>query len=118
LIIDNEHLMLTAMQTQLQEWGCHVLGAADEHGLKQALADQIFTPALIISDYHLDNDQNGVDLVQEAMSQYGWNSPCIICSADPSEQVRAHTSSANFSFMRKPIKPLALKKMMRQLLAQ
>lgn len=117
LIIDNEHLMLTAMQTQLQEWGCRVLSAADEHGLKQALADQIFTPALIISDYHLDNDQNGVDLMQEAMSQYGWNSPCIICSADPSEQVRAHTSSANFNFMRKPIKPLALKKMMRQLLA-
>jgi signal transduction histidine kinase len=117
LLIDNEALMLKALQSQLKEWGCHVIAVKNEKCLKEALMGQDFTPALVISDYHLDDEKNGVDLVQQALSKYDWQTPCIICSADPSEQVREHTSSANFSFMRKPIKALALKKLMRQLLS-
>ena len=116
VLIDNEPLMLTAMKTQLKEWGCQVIAAEDEAALTSALAKRSFTPSLIISDYHLDDDKNGVDLVLKSQKQYVWQAPVIICSADPSEQVREHTSSAKFNFMRKPIKALALKKLMRQLL--
>jgi signal transduction histidine kinase/Na+/proline symporter/CheY-like chemotaxis protein len=118
VLIDNESLMLTAMQAQLQEWGCRVMAVKDDSSLSAALSEQEMTPAIIISDYHLDNEQNGVDLVSKTMAKYAWQAPVIICSADPSEQVREHTSNAKFSFMRKPIKALALKKLMRQLLSQ
>ena len=117
VLIDNESLMLKAMQTQLEEWGCNVLAVKDEANLHDALAIQNFVPAMIISDYHLDDDKNGVDLVLQNTEQYTWQAPVIICSADPSEQVREHTSNAKFYFMRKPIKALALKKLMRQLLS-
>ncbi|TPH14594.1 PAS domain-containing hybrid sensor histidine kinase/response regulator [Litorilituus lipolyticus] len=120
LLIDNEELMLTAMKTQLLDWGSDVLTAKDESSLNKALATEgsfrDFIPALIISDYHLDHDKNGVDLVQKTLAANQWHAPCIICSADPSEEVREHTSKANFFFMRKPIKALALKKLMRQVL--
>jgi signal transduction histidine kinase/CheY-like chemotaxis protein len=117
LLIDNEALMLKALLSQLNEWGCNVIAVKNENSLQEALVEKDFKPALIISDYHLDDDKNGVDLVQQALTTYRWKAPCIICSADPSEQVREHTSSADFSFMRKPIKALALKKLMRQLLS-
>ncbi|MCW8831787.1 MAG: hybrid sensor histidine kinase/response regulator, partial [Colwellia sp.] len=117
VLIDNEPLMLTAMQTQLQEWGCQVLAVNDEPALTAALTQQAFAPTIIISDYHLDDGKNGVDLVQQNLSRYAWQAPVIICSADPSEQVREHTSHAKFYFMRKPIKALALKKLIRQLLS-
>jgi signal transduction histidine kinase/CheY-like chemotaxis protein len=116
LLIDNEALMLKAIKSQLEEWGCKVLAAKDEESLAAALAKQDFSPAIIISDYHLDNDKNGVELIQSTLSNMAWHAPCIICSADPSEQVREHTNSAQFYFMRKPIKALALKKLMKQLL--
>ena len=116
VLIDNESLMLTAMQAQLQEWGCRVVAVKDEASLTNALAKQYITPAIIISDYHLDDEKNGVDLVQKNITEYAWQAPVIICSADPSEQVREHTSNAKFYFMRKPIKALALKKLIRQLL--
>jgi len=118
LLIDNETLMLTAMQSQLSEWQCQVITATDKNSLNNALSNtqSQYTPALIISDYHLDNDKNGVDLVVNTIEKLQWQCPVIICSADPSEQVRAHTSAAQFNFMRKPIKALALKKLMRQLL--
>ncbi|MDX2368568.1 MAG: ATP-binding protein, partial [Colwellia sp.] len=116
LLVDNEAIMLKAIQSQLQEWGCNVLAVKDEKSLTSSLAEQDFTPTIIISDYHLDNDENGVDLIQKTLSNQAWQVPCIICSADPSEQVREHTNSAQFYFMRKPIKALALKKLMKQLL--
>ena len=116
LLIDNEAIILKAIQSQLQEWGCHVLAAKDEQSLISLLKEEAFSPKIIISDYHLDNDQNGVDLIQKTLAKKAWQVPCIICSADPSEQVREHTNSAKFYFMRKPIKALALKKLMKQLL--
>jgi PAS domain S-box-containing protein len=116
LLVDNEALILKAIQSQLQEWGCNVLAVNDEKSLLTTLAEQDFTPTIIISDYHLDNDENGVDLIQKTLANQAWKAPCIICSADPSEEVREHTNSAQFYFMRKPIKALALKKLMKQLL--
>jgi len=118
VLIDNESLMLTAMQAQLQEWGCQVIAVKDSESLSAAFDNDRMTPTMIISDYHLDNEQNGVDVVSESIKKYSWQVPVIICSADPSEQVRERTSNAKFSFMRKPIKALALKKLMRQLLSQ
>ena len=116
LVVDNDAIMLKAIQAQLEEWGCRILAAKDESTLASLLLKHDFTPKIIISDYHLDNDENGVDLIQKALSKQVWKAPCIICSADPSEQVREHTNSAQFYFMRKPIKALALKKLMKQLL--
>jgi len=116
LLVDNETMILKAIQSQLQEWGCHVLAVKNEHSLTSLLKEKDFTPRIIISDYHLDNDENGVDLIQRTLSKQAWQVPCIICSADPSEQVREHTNSAQFYFMRKPIKALALKKLMKQIL--
>lgn len=119
VLIDNDDLMLTALKSHLEEWGCQVIAEKDENSLKEALLqNQTFIPKLIVSDYHLDDDKNGVDLVKTMLLHQGWVTPCIICSADPSEQVREHTSNEQFFFMRKPIKALALKKLMRQLLSK
>lgn len=116
LVIDNDHLMLTAIASQLEDWGCAVITAKDQLNLETQLNNIDKVPALIIADYHLDNDENGVDLLLTIFEKYKWKVPSVICSADPSEQVRQHTSDANFLFLRKPVKALALKRTIRQLL--
>jgi len=116
LVIDNEQLVLTAMTEQLQQWGCDVIPATNESELEQYLRNNKVSPQLIVADYHLDNDENGVDLVNKLKSQHGWHSPCVICSADPSESVRQHTSDNGFHFLRKPVKALALKRIIKQLI--
>ena len=117
LLIDNDELMLTAMASQLIDWGCRVVTAHDQRSCQLALADGKTLPNIIIADYHLDYGQNGVDLVVAMITTQQWRLPAIICSADPSESVRQHTSDAEFLFLRKPVKSLALKRMMRQLLS-
>jgi len=116
LLIDNDQLMLTAMASQLSDWGCCVLTAYDQPSCQQTLANGEIIPNIIIADYHLEHGTNGVDLVRAMLRAQKWQLPVIICSADPSESVRQHTSDAAFLFLRKPVKSLALKRMMGQLL--
>ncbi|GGQ08034.1 hybrid sensor histidine kinase/response regulator [Shewanella litoralis] len=117
LVIDNDDLMLKAISSLLSGWGCLVITAKDQPSAIQQLMTQP-TPKLIIADYHLEDDKNGVDLVQYLLANHvnDSNKPtCVICSADPSEAVRQHTSSAQFSFVRKPLKAIALKRIIKQL---
>ncbi len=116
LVIDNDALMLTAISSQLLEWGCMVYTAKDQASLAKVVSNMQQPACFIIADYHLDNDSNGVDLVTHLLLKEQWQSPCVICSADPSEQVRQHTSDANFLFLRKPVKALALKRLIRQMI--
>ncbi|WP_418358167.1 PAS-domain containing protein [Shewanella basaltis] len=117
LVIDNDDLMLKAISSLLSGWGCLVITAKDQPSAIQQLMTQP-TPKLIIADYHLEDNKNGVDLVQYLLANHfnDNNKPtCVICSADPSESVRQHTSSAQFSFVRKPLKAIALKRIIKQL---
>lgn len=114
LVIDNDNLMLTAIASQLCDWGFTVMTAKDKASAEHEVISG--TPSLIIADYHLDNHCNGVDVARQLQSENSWQLPCIICSADPSEQVRQHTSEASYLFLRKPVKALALKRMIKQLL--
>ncbi|GGB52333.1 hybrid sensor histidine kinase/response regulator [Shewanella inventionis] len=117
LVIDNDDLMLKAISSLLSGWGCQVITAKDQSSAIQQLIVHP-QPKLIIADYHLEDDKNGVDLVEYILANHlnDNNKPtCIICSADPSESVRQHTSSAQFSFVRKPLKAIALKRIIKQL---
>lgn len=116
LLIDNDELMLTAMTKQLLDWGCQVLTAYDQDSCEQSLTKTGLKPDIIIADYHLDYGNNGVELLRSLLTTRNWQLPTIICSADPSESVRQHTSDAQCLFLRKPIKSLALKRIMKQLL--
>lgn len=115
LVIDNDSLVLKAMQSLLENWGFMVKVASNRMDIERQVSNQVH-PTLIIADYHLDNDENGVDLVQALLIEKHWKIPCIINSADPSEQVRQHTTDAQFAFVRKPIKAIALKRLIRKLL--
>lgn len=116
LLLDNDPLMLTALSSQLQEWGCEVITAKTPEDLNSQLDECDTLPDMIIADYHLDDGQNGVDAVSDLLAAKHWQIPCVICSADPSEPVRQHTSDADFHFLRKPVKSLALKRLIKQLL--
>ncbi len=118
LVIDNDPLVLKAMHSLLDNWGFMVLLANNEHSIKQLFAGNNKTPNLIIADYHLDDNVNGVDLVQQLLINKQWSLPCIVNSADPSEQVRQHTSDAQFYFIRKPIKSIALRRLIRKLISR
>ncbi|WDE03747.1 PAS-domain containing protein [Thalassomonas viridans] len=118
LIIDNDPRVLQAMLSLLESWDYQVIAVEDKNQLEQVLSEssgRAVSPVLVIADYHLSEGDNGVDLIQELLARRRWPVSCIINSADPGEAVRAHVIEAGYRFIRKPIKAMALRRLIKEL---
>jgi signal transduction histidine kinase/CheY-like chemotaxis protein len=108
LTIDNEEKILSGMQSLLAKWHHNVIIATCLAEAKaNTSVDNI--PDVILADYHLDNEHSGIDVVQSLFEYWGKTVPCIVISADQTEQVKAQSKALDFLFMQKPIKPLTLR---------
>ncbi len=116
LCIDNEPAILEAMRAVLSGWGCEVLVATGRQEALDSLA--IRTPQVILADYQLEHDDNGLQVLEElgariaAMTTDASRPPAImpvVITASNSAELRATVRERGFHFLRKPLKPAALR---------
>lgn len=74
----------------------------------QSLQDE-WLPDVIFSDYRLDNDRTGLEVLQQCRLRLGDNFEGIIISADRTEEMLSGIKSNGFGFIAKPVKPLKLR---------
>ncbi len=109
LVLDNDAVVCEAMRDLLEGWGWRVHLARSLAAARVALAGEQVD--LLLLDYHLDGDQTGVD----AWRALGVQAPAIVITADRSEAVRAAVEASGLLLLHKPLKPLALRSLMRRL---
>jgi signal transduction histidine kinase len=112
LVVDNDPEVLRGMQALLQGWGCRVLTAATP-GEAESLALHE-EPQLWLLDFHLDENAVGLDVLAR-LRALGQQRPCIFITADQGEPVRTAIQVAGAHVLHKPLKPLALRSLMRRL---
>ncbi len=115
LCIDNEVEILHGMEALLSGWGCQVHTAIDYLDAQGQL-DQDNSIDFILADYHLAPDKNGVDLVTNLKRRYGAHLQAIIITADRSPEIENKVSNCKFGLLQKPVKPAALRSLMRNML--
>jgi PAS domain S-box-containing protein len=108
LVLDDDHRIRKAMVRLLESWGYQVLSAED-----RATACQLASVAperidLVIADYRLACDCNGVEAVRDLQRLVGRPLPVLIVTADfgPTEMLTIF--GADFPALRKPVSPAAL----------
>lgn len=110
-VIDNDIEVLTAMEALLTSWECEVFSC-------QRL-DQIqnipFEPQIMLADYQLDNDESGIDAMLLLQSRFKKPIPGVLITADPREATEDQAKSLGFYFLRKPLKPAALRALIRRM---
>src|SRR5690606_33763774 len=101
LVVDNDAAVLRAMEDPLQGWGFSVLAArgADE---AQGLLEQGLAPAALIVDHHLDDGDTGLQLYRRLASRLA-DAPCVVITADHSEQVRRAVQQSSAWLLHKPL---------------
>ncbi|SDK64463.1 hybrid sensor histidine kinase/response regulator [Microbulbifer yueqingensis] len=104
LCVDNEPAILEAMQALLGGWGCRLECAL---GREEALATPC--PDLLLMDFHLDDDRDGMELARELMQRWGAEVPCVIISAENTDTVKASALACGWQFLQKPLRPAALR---------
>ncbi|WP_413700125.1 response regulator [Psychromonas sp. KJ10-10] len=112
LLIDDDKSILSALSMLLENWGYVVHCAESSEQAIKALEKQQF--ALIISDYRLPGAKNGLDLIKIAQQKQDIESVLLTGEVDPDKLQEGEFE--HYKVLHKPIKPAALRILIRQLL--
>ena len=122
LCIDNEHTILEGMHGLLSKWGAQPFVANNmETALEESRGLQANgggLPAILIVDYHLDDDVTGIEVIRELRALWATRVPAIIVTADHSQSVRDEIRDSGEAILHKPIKPAALRALLSRMLTR
>ena len=118
MCIDNDPDVLSGMVELLSAWGCNVL-AADSYDQAIALYDDHKSDIeILLVDYQLDYDFNGIALIAQLRKLSRNYVPAILITATTDSDLEEKTLAADIGFMRKLVKPAALRAMMSAMLTK
>lgn len=108
-VIDNDPAICQGMKTLLEGWDCHVVTAISADALAAKVDVANARVDLILADYHLDNDENGVDAVAFINNQRRRPAPVLMITANYTNELKQHIRELGYLLMNKPVKPLKLR---------
>ncbi|WP_317850343.1 hybrid sensor histidine kinase/response regulator NahK/ErcS' [Pseudomonas sp. GL-R-26] len=115
-VLDNDATICAGMRTLLEGWGCRVVTALSEEDLARQVDNYHAEADLLIADYHLDNDQNGVDAVARINARRASPIPAMMITANYSNELKLQIRELGHTLMHKPVRPMKLKTAMSYLL--
>lgn len=118
LVIDDEIQVLQSMRHMLEGWDCQVLLAESARGALKELALSNRVPDIIISDYRLADDLNGVDAVAAVRESVDALIPAILVTGDTSPERLKEVADTGLDLLHKPVRPYELNQMMQTLCKQ
>ena len=112
--VDDEENNIHALGTLMENWGCK-LSSANNAASAESYAAKNTAPDVVLMDYQLSSDVNGIQLADTLREQ--WNDvPVCIVSAAPDEDLSIRVTSHGYDFLRKPIKPGKLRALLERYL--
>ena len=112
--VDDDENNIHALSTLMDNWGCTFTSATSrESSLKYASNHD--APDVILMDYQLGPESNGIQLADELLG-YWRTIPVCIVSAAPDEDLSTRVTGHGFDFLRKPIKPGKLRALLERYL--
>jgi two-component system, sensor histidine kinase len=118
VVIDDEQDIRFAMQSILEQWGCHALTAGSHQEAIEQLSRHLRAPDLLISDYRLRDNQTGVmaiDAVRRALEE---DIPAIVITGDIAAEDLRQVTGLGLPLAHKPISAQHLKILILDTLAQ
>ncbi|NQZ08282.1 MAG: response regulator [Algicola sp.] len=107
VILEDDIKVLNALKRQLDVWGFDTVTATDSGSLTSQL-DLAQQPCLILSDYRLANDDNGIEVIGLIRRLYSAQIPAIITTGERHADTLAHIEQFDCVLCHKPIKPSEL----------
>jgi Na+/proline symporter/signal transduction histidine kinase/CheY-like chemotaxis protein len=101
--VDDEENNIHALAMLMRNWGCELHSATSfDDAVLYAKAHN--APDVILMDYQLAPDVNGIQLAEELNNIWGEIPLCIV-SAAQEENLSKRIASQGYDFLRKPVKP-------------
>jgi CheY-like chemotaxis protein/anti-sigma regulatory factor (Ser/Thr protein kinase) len=118
MCIDNDPDVLSGMVELLSVWDCNVLAAGSFDQSLSLYKTHKNDVEILLVDYQLDRGLNGIDLIAELREQSCQYVPAILITATTDSDLEDKALTADIGFMRKLVKPAALRAMMSAMLTK
>ena len=116
MLIEDEIHVRDAMCALLKQWGCELLVADSLDNLEKELNSLSYPePDIIIVDYRLRENKNGLQAVVELRERYQSKLPAIVISGDTDKQLARRVKSEDCVMLNKPVLPEVLRDTLYQL---
>ncbi len=108
LAVEDDPLVLRALEAVLRIWGYEVL-AADGLGAASRLIRSGGRPDAVVTDYRLQDDETGVMVLDEVCRVYGPGTPALVITGNAQPGTVRRVVGKEVPVLEKPVSPKLLK---------
>jgi signal transduction histidine kinase len=104
VVVDDEELILDAVRTLLRQWNCDVIATSTGSEALRQLATYTRPPDVLICEYRLRDDENGVAVVTALRNEFNADIPALLITGDTNpDQIRTIAASG-LAVLHKPLR--------------
>ena len=116
LVVDDDEAARTGTCGLLESWGCLTLAATDGDEAVEQLRAHDRPPELIVCDYRLGKDHNGLEAIARIRAHVGDFVPAVLVTADTAPTTLHAAQASAVPALHKPVSPVKLRALLAQLL--
>ncbi len=118
LLVDDESAILRGMAELFDNWHIDLVTAHSADEAVQWLDSIGRVPDVIVSDYRLPDDTDGIEVITHLRRKYGPDIPAILVTGDTAPDTILRISQAGFPLLHKPLRPAKLRALLTHLIQQ
>lgn len=118
VLVDDESAILRGMAELFDNWHIDLVTAHSADEAVQWLDSLGRVPDVIVSDYRLPEDTDGIEVITRLRQQYGADIPAILVTGDTAPDTILRINQAGFPLLHKPLRPAKLRALLTHLIQQ
>ncbi len=104
VLVDDEELILDAARTLLEQWDCTVIAAPSGLSALTQLASANRAPDVLICDYRLRDEENGIGVVEAIRNEFNADIPALLITGDTDPDQIRKISASGLAVLHKPLR--------------
>ncbi len=114
--VDDDPNNLEAMSTLLDKWHCTYRTFNRYEDALNATEETL--PELLLMDYQLNDQHDGIDLITRLRARFNQNIPAVLITAVRTDELAELCKQQHISYMPKPAKPAKLRALVQHIITQ
>ena len=118
LLVDDENAILRGMAELFDNWDIDLVTAHSADEAVHWLDSLERIPDVIVSDYRLPDDTDGIEVITRLRQKYGRDIPAIVITGDTAPDTIQRITQAGFPLLHKPLRPAKLRALLTHMIQQ
>jgi len=118
LLIEDDVMVLDATQQLLESWGCSVICSKSAQEAEHLMFDPHNIPDIIIADYRLPGNINGIQAIGNVTAKLGYPIPAFIITGEADTSEVRKIADHGYRVLSKPVHPSKLRALISHLIQE